>query len=285
MIRRLLTAALKGPLYTAFVLAAALPLHAATLDGMKIHSTSTGKGSKTLVLVHGWTCDETSWAANVPELAKHYRVITLDLPGHGKSDAPKDGKVTMDMFARAVEAVRAEQKVDRIILVGHSMGTPVIRQYAHLYPQHVTALVLVDGVVVAPTPPGGRGIRTPLDPDQLMTPQGLSMREGMIKGMFTPKTPKDVQDHVLKMMLGAPPATAASAMRTTFDEKYASDEVMAVPAYAIFAEKSFALSSTPFLKRVLPKIEYVEMPGTGHFVMMEQPQEFNRLLMKFVESL
>src|SRR5215831_169211 len=228
---------------------------------------------------------DARWADNVPELSKHYRVITLDLPGHGKSGAPKDGKVTMDMFARAVEAVRAEQKVDKIILVGHSMGTPVIRQYAHLYPQHVVALVLVDGVVVAPTPPGGRGIRTPLDPDKLTTAEGLSMREGMIKGMFTPKTPKDVQEHVLKMMLGAPPATAASAMRTTFDEAYASDEVMTVPAYGIFAEKSFALSATPFLKKVFPKIEYVEMPGTGHFVMMEQPAEFDRLLLNFVKTL
>jgi pimeloyl-ACP methyl ester carboxylesterase len=278
--RRLFTVAL-----AAVLLLTSFPAVAATLDGMTIHSTSTGKGAKTLMLVHGWTCDETSWADNVPELSKHYRVITLDLPGHGKSGAPKDGKVTMDMFAKAVEAVRVEQKVDKIILVGHSMGTPVIRQYAHLYPQHVAALVLVDGVVLAPTPAGGRGIRTPLDPDKLMTPEGLSMREGMIKGMFTPKTPKDVQDHVLKMMLGAPPATAASAMRTTFDEAYASDEVMTVPAYGIFAEKSFALSATPFLKKVLPKIDYVEMPGTGHFVMMEQPQEFNRLLMKFVEGL
>jgi pimeloyl-ACP methyl ester carboxylesterase len=262
-----------------------LPAAAATLDGMPIHSTSTGKGAKTLVLVHGWTCDETSWDANVSELSKHYRVITLDLPGHGKSGAPKDGKVTMDMFARAVEAVRAEQNVDKIILVGHSMGTPVIRQYAHLYPQHVTALVLVDGVVVAPTPPGAQAVRTPLDADKLLTSEGLSMREGMIKGMFTPKTPRDVQEHVLKMMLGAPPATAASAMRTTFDPAYASDEVMTVPAYGIFAEKSFALGATPFLKKVLPKLDYVAMPGTGHFVMMEQPQEFNRLLMKFVEGL
>jgi len=189
------------------------------------------------------------------------------------------------MFAKAVEAVRAEQKVDKIILVGHSMGTPVIRQYAHLYPQHVTALVLVDGVVVAPTPPGGRGVQTPLNAEALLTPEGLKMREGMIKGMFTPKTPAAVQEHVLKMMLAAPPATAASAMRTTFDPSYASDEVMTVPAYGIFAEKSFALGSTPFLKKVLPKINYVEMPGTGHFVMMEQPEEFNRLLMTFVETL
>jgi pimeloyl-ACP methyl ester carboxylesterase len=277
MIKRLLT--------VSAVLAIALPLNAATLDGMKIHSRSKGKGSKTLVLVHGWTCDDTSWAANVPELAKHYRVITLDLPGHGKSDAPKDGNVTMEMFAKAVEAVREERKVDKIVLVGHSMGTPVIREYAHLYPQHVMALVLVDGVVVAPTPPGGRGIQTPLDADKLTTAEGLSMREGMIKGMFTPNTPKEVQDHVLKMMLAAPPATAASAMRTTFDEKYASDEVMNVPAYGIFAEKSFALPAAPFLKKVFPKFEFVAMPGTGHFVMMEQPQEFNRLLIKFVESL
>jgi len=269
----------------ALLLACAQTISAATLDGMKIHSTATGKGSRTIVLVHGWTCDETSWATNVPELAKHYRVITLDLPGHGKSDAPKDGKVTMEMFARAVEAVRAEQKADKIIVVGHSMGTPVIREYAHRYPQHVTALVLVDGVVVAPTPPGGRGIQTPLDADKLLTPEGLAMREGMIKGMFTPKTPKDVQEHVLKMMLAAPAATAASAMRTTFDEKYASDEVMNIPTYGIFAEKSFALPAAPFLKKVFPKFEFTAMPGTGHFVMMEQPQEFNRLLMKFVESL
>ena len=100
MIRRMMTAAI--------VLAYALPLHAATVDGMKIHSTSTGKGTKTIVLVHGWTCDETSWAANVPELAKHYRVITLDLPGHGKSDSPKDGQVTMDMFAREVGCAGAD---------------------------------------------------------------------------------------------------------------------------------------------------------------------------------
>ena len=267
------------------ILLVAMPLHAATLDGMKIHSTSTGKGSKTLVLVHGWTCDDSSWAANVPELAKRYRVITLDLPGHGRSGAPKDGNVTMEMFAKAVEAVRAEQKVDKIILVGHSMGTPVIREYAHLYPQHVSALVLVDGVVVAPPPPSGRGVQTPLDPNKLTTPEGLSMREGMIKGMFTPNTPKDVQEHVLKMMLAAPPATAASAMKTTFDEKYASDEVMNVPAYGIFAEKSFALPAVPLLKKIFPKFDYAAMPGTGHFVMMEQPTEFNRLLIKFVESL
>src|SRR5262245_22810364 len=123
-----------------------LLLSAATVDGLRIHSTVAGTVKKTVLLVHGWTCDETTWIQQLPVLAKEYRVITLDLPGHGQSDSPKDGKFSMDLFARAIEAVRADAKVDRLVLVGHSMGTPVVRRYAALYPQHTLALVLVDGV-------------------------------------------------------------------------------------------------------------------------------------------
>src|SRR5580765_6176449 len=126
----------------------AIPLSAAAVDGAKVHWNSTGTAKQTVILVHGWTCDESSWEAQVPVLSRNYRVITLDLPGHGKSDPPKDGKFSMTGFARAVEAVRAEAKVDRVVLVGHSMGTPVIREYARLYPKHVVGLVPLDGIVM-----------------------------------------------------------------------------------------------------------------------------------------
>ena len=61
-----------------------------------------------MILVHGWTCDESTWNSQVPALSKDYRVITLDLPGHGRSGSPKDGKLSMDLFARAVDAVRKD---------------------------------------------------------------------------------------------------------------------------------------------------------------------------------
>src|SRR4051812_20463387 len=83
---------------------------AATIDGVKLHSSSAGPGRKTIILVHGWTCDDTSWAEQVPALAKTFRVVTLDLPGHGRSGLPRDGQFSMDLFARAVEAVRSESK-------------------------------------------------------------------------------------------------------------------------------------------------------------------------------
>jgi pimeloyl-ACP methyl ester carboxylesterase len=80
----------------------------ATVDGLKIHSSSAGDGSKTVILVHGWTCDDSSWTEQVPALAKTFRVVTLDLPGHGRSDSPRDGQFSMDLFARAVEAEKSQ---------------------------------------------------------------------------------------------------------------------------------------------------------------------------------
>ena len=142
----------RGALFVLVVLvvaaATAARAAAASVDGIPLHWTSAGAGPQTLVLVHGWTCDDSSWSGQVPALTSKYRVLTLDLPGHGKSGKIDAGRFSMDLFARAVEAVRAEAGAERIVLVGHSMGTPVIRQYARLYPQRVAALVLVDGVVV-----------------------------------------------------------------------------------------------------------------------------------------
>ena len=259
---------------------------AASVDGINLHWTSTGSGPRTLVLVHGWTCDDTSWSAQVPALSKKYRVITIDLPGHGKSGMPKGGAFTMDLFARAVEAVRVEAKADRLVLVGHSMGTPVIRQYARLYPRHVAALVLVDGVVGlgAPPPPGANAPALP-QADQMRGPGGLKTRETMIRGMFLPSTPKPIQDHVLKMMLGAPEATAYGAMTATFDPAIWKEAVvLTMPALGIFADKS-ALANPDFTRKVLPNYEHHEIPGTGHFLMMEKPAEFNRLVERFVDAL
>jgi pimeloyl-ACP methyl ester carboxylesterase len=269
------------------LLAASLMLPAsaamgATVDGLKLHSTSTGTGSKTIILVHGWTCDDTSWAEQ-KSLAKTFRIVTLDLPGHGRSEAPRDGKFSMDLFARAVEAVRSESNADKVVLVGHSMGTPVIRQYARLYPQHVAGLVAVDGLVYIP-PAAARTVAPPLQPSQLVGPEGLKARENMIKTMFTPATPPALQQHVLKMMLAAPEATASGAMLATFDPANWTEDVMTMPVLGIYAEKS-QLGNQEYAKKVFPAFEYVEIPGTGHFVMMEKPREFNQLLTTFVTKI
>jgi pimeloyl-ACP methyl ester carboxylesterase len=251
---------------------------AASVDGMNIYSTSSGSGKATVVLVHGWTCDSSSWAAQVPALAKTHRVIALDLPGHGRSGSPKDGKFSMDLFARAVEAVRAEAGADKIVLVGHSMGAPVIRQYARLYPKHVAGLVAVDG------PLDMRGFGD-FKPPSVAGADGLKAREGMIRGMFTPQTPPELQQRILTMMLNAPEATAVGAMGSMMDPALRKSDVTPMPALAVWAGTNQQMPKVEETKKVLPNYEQTQVAGTGHFLMMEKPEEFNRILTAFVDKM
>jgi pimeloyl-ACP methyl ester carboxylesterase len=170
-----------------------------TVDGANVHWTSKGSGPA-VIFVHGWTCDESSWQRQVPRSASSTACITLDLPGHGKSDLPKDGTFSMELFARAVEAVRAEAKVDRAVFVGHSMGTPVIRTYALMYPAHVRRAGA-----------GGRPRADRRGPSDSAAangrPEGLKARENMVRGMFGPATTPQAPAAHLKMMLGTKEAT------------------------------------------------------------------------------
>jgi pimeloyl-ACP methyl ester carboxylesterase len=262
-------------------LVVSLSLSAASVDGLKIHSTTTGTGPKTVILVHGWTCDETTWTEQVPALAKQYRVITMDLPGHGKSDVPpKESDFSMDLFARAIEAVRVEAKADRVALVGHSMGSPVVIRYAQLHPEHTTALVLVDGLMPAVQNPNAKAVARPKRSVAMAGTAGRTNREAMIRGFFSVSTTPAMQKKIIDMMLAPPEATAVGAMDATDDPITAPDWTLNTPTLGIYAARP--LASSQAIKMHFPNSEYTQIPDTGHFLMLEKPEEFNRLLLAFL---
>jgi len=247
-----------------------------TVDGLHIHSSQTGIGQKTVLLVHGWTCEETIWSEQVPALAAHYRVVTLDLPGHGRSDSPQGGQFSLDLFARAVEAVRVEAQADRVVLVGHSMGTPVIMRYAQLYPQHTAALIFIDGLAGNLSPSGIGGGLGP----RMAGPGGREFRESLIRSMFSAATTPELQSAILNMMLSAPEATAAGAMSATFDGSLRVDTID-LPVLGIYAERSVT-ARREYLEAHFPHLEYTAIAGSGHFLQLEKPEECNRLLLAFL---
>jgi pimeloyl-ACP methyl ester carboxylesterase len=247
-----------------------------TVDGLKIHSSETGSGQKTVMLVHGWTCDATIWAEQAPVLATKYRVLMFDLPGHGRSDLPRDGQFSLDLFARAVEAVRVEAQPDRLLLVGHSMGAPVIIRYAQLYPQHTSGLVFVDGLagnLSSSSRGGGLGAK-------MAGPEGRKFRESIIRGMFCAATTPAIESKILDMMMSAPEVTAAGAMTATFDGSLQVD-IIDLPVLGIYAEHSIA-ARRDYLEAHFPKLEYTQIAGGGHFLMLEKSEECNRLLLAFL---
>lgn len=111
-----------------------------TYKNTKIGYNDTGKGTA-VVLLHGYLENSTMWGNFLPEFAKKYRVITIDLLGHGATECM--GYIhTMEDMADTVYAVLSELRIRKAIMVGHSMGGYVALAFAELYPDMVKGLVL-----------------------------------------------------------------------------------------------------------------------------------------------
>lgn len=109
---------------------------------ISVHFTDSGKGT-TLVLLHGFLENRSMWDEFVPELSKKYRVIAIDLLGHGETD-PMGYVQTMEDQADVVHAVLESLRIRKAVVAGHSMGGYVALAFAELYPDFVKGILLVN---------------------------------------------------------------------------------------------------------------------------------------------
>jgi pimeloyl-ACP methyl ester carboxylesterase len=93
-------------------------------DGLQISYESRGSGDRALVFIHGWSCDRSYWKAQLPAFEDRYRVVAVDLAGHGESDAGR-AAYTIHAFAADVVAVIDELALEDVVLIGHSSGGDV----------------------------------------------------------------------------------------------------------------------------------------------------------------
>src|SRR5262245_37904452 len=196
----------------------------ATLDGAKIHYVNYGQGGDALILVHGWTQNIDAWRDHMPELAKRNRVIAIDLPGHGKSDKP-EVKYSMDYFARAVEAVMRDAKVNRAVLVGHSMGTPVARQFYRKYPDKTLAIVIVDGALR----PFANAEQMNNLIQGLRSPNYKDVITQMFTGLNGPSLAPEIKERIASSTRNTPQPVLVSAMEGMADPSIWGDDKINIP--------------------------------------------------------
>lgn len=255
-------------------LSAGLIAKTAKLDGKDIYYETHGAGAKTVVMIHGWTCDHTFWSAQVPAFSKRYKVIALDLPGHGRSAGSEAYPVTL--FARALEAVMSAEKVDKATLMGHSMGGAVILTFARLFPGKLEAAVLVDSFMR-----DASAAAMPVNfHERFAGEAGKDARRKMIEGMFSAATTPEVREQILKGMLGAPESTAVGAMKGMFEPEVWREGQSQAPALAVVANPEQLTEASARAR--FPNLTYRDVPGTGHFLMMEKPAEFNTIVLEWL---
>jgi pimeloyl-ACP methyl ester carboxylesterase len=250
----------------------------AKLDGSRIHYENHGKGREAIVLIHGWTCDLGFWRGQIPDLSKRARVIAIDLPGHGQSDKPEIA-YSMDLFARAVDAVMTDAGVDRAVLIGHSMGTPVARQFYRKFPKKTLGLVIVDGAL---RPFGDKKMMDSFIAP-LRGPDYKVQAARFIDGMMGPEVPAALREQIKTSMLSTPQHVAISAMEGMADESIWKQDKIEVPVLAVLAKSPFWPADTEqFFRSVAPNLDYQMWGGVTHFLMMEKPREFNDAVAAFL---
>lgn len=271
------------------LLASFLPAAETIYDGARVHYESYGHGPDALVFIHGWTCDLTFWRGQAPVYETH-RSILIDLPGHGESDKPEVA-YTQERFARAVEAVIRNAGVERAVLVGHSMGGPVGLTFVRLFPAKAKALVLVDSFV--PQAPKDEAARerqksqTETFLKRWRQPDFKDSADKMIASMFSDQTTPAMREQIRSKMLSTPQHVMASAFEGMFAmEGVKPGETYSLPVMAIVAKAPGRPSNETQLRAVFPNLrKYEAWEGSGHFLMLESPERFNRALEDFVASL
>ena len=109
---------------------------------------------------------------------------------------------------------------------------------------------------------------------------GSKVREAMIGGFFNTASTPAIQAKVRSMMLSAPEATAIGAMIASREPAGQTTEIKDFPILGIYAGRPLATKEA--VRSRFPKTEYVQISGTGHFLMMEAPAKFNELLLGFL---
>jgi pimeloyl-ACP methyl ester carboxylesterase len=249
-----------------------------------------------VLLVHGFGDTGDMWAPIAARLVKDHTVIVPDLRGMGLSDHAQTGYTKVNQ-ARDLAGVLDRLKIDKAALVTHDIGNMVGYAFAAQYPDRVTRWVVID----APLPGIGDWeniIKSPLlwhfnfrGPDAERLVKG---RERIYLDRFWNElsaNPKSIEEATRRhyAALYARP----QAMHDSFEQfgAFAQDAVdnkglaatkLAMPILAVGAEKSFGSKQAEEIRFVATNVESAIVPGSGHWVMEENPQATTKLVLEFL---
>jgi pimeloyl-ACP methyl ester carboxylesterase len=245
----------------------------ASADGVMIRYDTRGAGDKTLVFVHCWCCNRTFWDNKVTEFARDYRVVTIDLAGHGESGEGRE-VWTIAAFGADVAAVFEKLDLTNAVLIGHSMGGPVCIEAARLVGDRAIGLVGVDNL---------QNMTRTFTPEQVEGFVGNfesdfpGYTREFVGAMFTPVADSALKAGIIEQMAAEDPRMGMEAIGNTVTYDYAAALAdMRLPIRTIASDRY--PTDVAGNRALASSFEVRLMPGQGHFPHLENPPMFNQLL-------
>jgi pimeloyl-ACP methyl ester carboxylesterase len=251
-----------------------------TRDGVILAYEEAGQGDPPILLIHCWTCDHTFLAPQFRHFSARYRVVNVDLRGHGESDKPQQ-TYTVAGFADDLAWLCQQLEVERPVVAGHSMGGNVALELARRYPQLARAVVMIDSCIVAP-----EALKPALASmgEGLKGPDYREISKQIVEGVSLPTDDARRKAWIAKIMSSAPQHVMSSA----FDEhilRWDGAAAMAacqVPALYIGAAQP--LSDVARLRELCSQLVVGQTVGAGHFNNQEVPDQVNAMIERFLET-
>jgi pimeloyl-ACP methyl ester carboxylesterase len=254
----------------------------ASVDALRVHYKQVGTGGPVLLFVHGWACDHSFWRHQAERFQDRATMLFVDLPGHGRSDKPQVA-YTHDLFAAALGAVLDDAGERSAVLVGHSVGGSIVRQFYRRFRDSSRAIVLVD----ASLRPFWR------EPEHLAELLSLLRGPEYIKGalalvemMVADHTPAVAGLEIRLRMLTTPQHVMAGTLAEMDDPALWAEDPLELPVLALLSRTSrYRDDEEAFLRRLAPHLDLHWLDGVGHFMMLTQPEIVNAALEGFVAAL
>lgn len=291
-------------LYTPYALIANGPLTSNTADATKsptserlVHTTVNGitlaysdsGAGVPIVLLHAFPLNRTMWAEQEAALSSQFRVITIDLRGHGESDAPL-WHYSLDQAADDVRALLDHLFITQGLFVGLSMGGYVLLAFYRKYADRVKGMVLADTRAQADTPKGKAGR---FQMAQIAYKQGPSaIADIMIPKLLSPATiqskPEIVQ-RIRTMIEGNQISGIAGDLMAMAERPDSVPFLKQItcPTQIIVGELDQATppADANLMAEQIPHARLAIIPGAAHLANIEQPGKFTRLIEEFGSEL
>ncbi|MDV3125080.1 alpha/beta hydrolase [Mycobacterium sp. 21AC1] len=273
-----------------------------TIHGYRRAFRIAGSGP-VILLIHGIGDNSTTWNTVQTKLAQRFTVIAPDLLGHGRSDKPR-ADYSVAAYANGMRDLLSVLGVDRVTVVGHSLGGGVAMQFAYQFPQLVERLILVGagGVTkdvnfalrIASLPMGSEALALLRLPLVLPTVQLAGRVAGALFGSTGPG--RDIPN-MLRILADLPEPTASSAFARTLravvdrrgqvvtmlDRCYLTESV---PVQLIWGESDSVIpvSHAHMAHAAMPGSQLEIFEGSGHFPFHDDPDRFVAVVGQFIDT-
>ena len=241
-------------------------------DGVMINYYIKGSEKKALVFVHGYSCSSEYWWPQLEYFSKEHTVIAVDIAGHGKSGLNRK-EYSMDSFGNDVSTVVEHLDLEEVVLIGHSMGGPIIVKAAKNLGLKTRLIIGVDTFHDLTTEGIGGFARMAVN--TMFKLFYDSMTEESIDDFFIDETDKNLQRWVRSDALKSPKSISQGTLDALLTMNYPESlSELSVPIIALNA-RSFRETKMETNMDIYEDLQIEFMEDVGHFIMLEKPDEFN----------